>query len=122
MKRVIDQMIQENVKKQISVKPDREKRKAKSYASDMQVVISKKKEEKRISVRTSTRKEKETFGLSPGTKIPAYLSGTLFSFNVVAPVSVVVAKDIENLSGKVVVPKGTLLLGQAGLLKSLGWA
>jgi len=119
LKRVIDQMIQENAKKQSSAKPERHQRKAKSYDTDMQVFIYKEKEEKASVEKTRSKKEKETFRLPPGTRIPAYLSGTLFSFNVVAPVTVVVAKGIENLSGKVVIPKGTKLLGKAGLLKSL---
>ncbi len=119
LKRVIDQMIQENEKKQVSTKPVREKRKAKIFASMMQVFSYEKKEQPEPSRKSSGRKEKETFGLPPGTKIPASLSGSLFSFNVVAPVSVEVTKDVQNLSGAVVVPKGTKMLGQAGLLKSV---
>lgn len=88
-----------------------------NYATEIAVFIFQEKE-KRDSRPRSERMETKKLGLPAGTKIPAYLSGTLFSFNVAAPVTAIVSKDIEKDS-VVVIPKDSQFLGEAGVLKSL---
>lgn len=64
-------------------------------------------------------KEKEQpLGLPAGTKVPAFLEDRIFSFNVAAPVIAIIAKDFK-WNGRTVIPKGSKLLGEANVLKSL---
>ncbi|MBI4972091.1 MAG: hypothetical protein HZC17_09740 [Candidatus Omnitrophica bacterium] len=95
-------------------------RRSRNYGSEIAAYVyeeKQKKEEPDENVQEKKEKQKG-LGLPSGTKIPAYTSGAIFSFNVEAPVSVVVSKDI--LKGEeVVVPKNSKFLGTASVLKSL---
>ncbi len=93
------------------------KQEKRSYGTEIAVFIFKEKEIRNANA-LSKREEAKKLGLPAGTKIPAYLSGTIFSFNVEAPVTARVSKDIEK-DGRVVIPKDSELLGEAGILKSL---
>ena len=77
-----------------------------------------KKEPERESQTKTERSEKVKLGLASGTKIPALLGERVFSFNVNAPVVVVLSKDF-TAGDKVLVPKGSKFLGEANVLKSL---
>jgi len=93
------------------------KQEKRNYGTEIAVFIFKEKEIRNANA-LSKREEAKKLGLPAGTKIPAYLSGTIFSFNVEAPVTARVSKDIEK-DGRVVIPKDAELLGEAGILKSL---
>ena len=88
-----------------------------NYATDMAVFVFKEKEA-RTTPRSSSKVEKVKLGLPAGTKISALTSGSIFSYNIAAPVTVTVSQDIEK-NGKVVIPKDSQFLGEAGVLKSL---
>ncbi len=66
----------------------------------------------------SPRAEKLKLKIPSGTKIPAFLEGRVFSFNVEAPVLAVLAKDFL-VQEKIVIPKGSKFVGEANVLKSL---
>ncbi len=67
---------------------------------------------------SKTREEEIKLGVSSGTKIPAFLSDRVFSFNVAAPVTAILPKDFI-LKDKVVIPKNSRFLGEVNVLKSV---
>lgn len=88
-----------------------------NYATEIAVFLFKEKEQKE-SPRVLGGRVSGKLGLPSGTKIPAYTSGTIFSFNVAAPVTAIVSKEIEK-DGVVVIPKDSKFLGEVAILKSL---
>lgn len=92
-------------------------KKARNYGTDIAVFLFKEKLE-RANDRHDEKLEQGKLGFAAGTKIPAYVSGTLFSFNVEAPVIALVSKDIEK-DDAMVIPKDSKFLGKAGVLKSV---
>jgi type IV secretory pathway VirB10-like protein len=59
----------------------------------------------------------EDLGLPTGSKIKAHLANAIFSFNVTSPVVAVVDEDFIK-DEKIIIPKGTQFIGDAGILKS----
>ncbi len=88
-----------------------------NYATEIAVFLFKD-SEKGILPKNGQSRSTEKIGLSAGAKISGYLSGTLFSYNTAAPVTVVVSKNVEK-DGKVLIPEKSQFLGEAGVLKSL---
>lgn len=97
-----------------AVEPKKQRR---NYATEIAVFLFKDKE-KQTTKRPGQSNRNEKLGLPAGTKISGYLSGTLFSFNVAAPVTVVISKNVEK-NGKILIPEKSQFLGEAGVLKSL---
>lgn len=93
--------------------------KSRNYGAEIAAYVYEEKQKKETAQNVQEKKEKQKgLGLPSGTKIPAFTSGTIFSFNVEAPVSVVVSKDILK-GDEVVIPKNSKFLGTANVLKSL---
>lgn len=87
-----------------------------NYATEIAVFIHEEKEPK--AMQSTARGVSKKLGLPPGTRVKAFLSGTVFSFNVAAPVIAVVSEDVV-WKGEVAIPKESKFLGEAGVLKSL---
>ncbi len=92
--------------------------KERNYATDIAVFLyhDEQKEKKRVSLKEG--KESKKIGLPAGTKIPAMVKDSIFSFNVGAPVTAVVTNDFLKDSS-VLIPKESKFLGEAGVLRSL---
>lgn len=120
LKRIIENAETGKTEGRAKIKPPGAKGEKRNYATDMAVFVFERKEKNNErAVKPSPEREKaEKLGLPPGAKIPAHISGTLFSFNTEAPVTAVVSKDIEK-DGKIVIPKNSRFLGEADVLKSL---
>lgn len=80
-------------------------------------VFIRKEEEPKISRTEGGAKQDKNIGISTGTKIKAYLANAIFSFNVSSPVIAVADEDVKK-DGKIVIPKGTQFIGEAGIVKS----
>jgi len=88
-----------------------------NYATDIAVfVYQKEKLDSQSQVRDSQKNE--SLGLPSGTRIPATLSNRIFSFNIAAPVIVVLDRDFK-WKNQVLLPKGTKFLGEASVVKSI---
>lgn len=96
---------------------ERQKREKRNYATEIAVFLFKEKEAKE-SPRVSRRRVNPKLGLPAGTKIQAYTSGTIFSFNVASPATAIISKDMEK-DGVVIIPKDSKFLGEVAILKSL---
>lgn len=116
MERAIDVSANANpAKARVQAKADREKKKRK-YDSTIAVFVEAPRDERKAEpVREDSRDP--GLGISSGTKIPALLSSRVFSFNVEAPVTAVLAKDFK-VRDRVVIPKGAQFLGEVAVLKS----
>lgn len=79
-------------------------------------VLKPEKEEKKAPTKSTWTKEK--LGLPSGLKVPAMLTSRIFSFNVDVPVIAEMEKDFVY-DGKVMIPKNSRFLGEAGVVKSL---
>ena len=88
-----------------------------NYATDIAAFIYQEKEKRNVE-RSTFKQESKKLGLPAGTKIPVLTTGTIFSFNVAAPVTVTVTEDIKK-GGDLLIPKDSQFLGEAGILKSL---
>lgn len=97
--------------------PVRAEKRKRKYDTEIAVFVAKPEKGEQVP-RQRTDREKPVLGLSSGTKIPALLPNCVFSFNVEAPVIVVVAKDFI-VHDKVVIPKDSEFLGEAAVIKSL---
>lgn len=93
-------------------------RKTRNYNTDIDVFLFKEEEKRSQSAYGTHSTALQKLNIPSGTKIPAFVKDTIFSFNVAAPVSAVITKDFE-LDGKVIIPKDSKFLGEAGVLKSL---
>ena len=80
-------------------------------------VFIKKEEEPKTSRSEGDVKQGKEMGISTGTKIKAFLSNGIFSFNISSPVVAVTDEDVAK-DGKVIIPKGTQFIGEAGIVKS----
>lgn len=91
------------------------------YASPIAVYIRKEDETKENGTKflklEETSRQDHVFGISTGTKIKAVLANAIFSFNVSSPVIAFTDEDVIK-DGKVIIPKGTQFIGNAGILKS----
>lgn len=98
--------------------PARIQGKPRNYASEICVFHYAEKEKGRESLLPKERNNDLKLGLPAGTKIPALVKDTIFSFNVEAPVIALVTRDFLE-DGAVTIPKDSRFLGTAGILKSL---
>jgi len=62
-------------------------------------------------------KQYSEIGIPLGTKIKAFLSNAIFSFNIASPVVAITDEDVSK-DGKVIIPRGTQFIGEAGIVKS----
>ena len=81
-------------------------------------VFVEKPENPKMDSSSRSREEQPKLGIPAGTKIPALLSDRIFSFNVAAPVTAVIAKDF-SFNDKVVIPKNSRFLGEVNIVKSV---
>jgi type IV secretory pathway VirB10-like protein len=118
MERAIDAST--NGKKQpVQAREDSQLKKDKrKYNTAMAVLVPRPEKSAEIQSRSSLKREDFALGLPSGTKIPAFVSNRVFSFNIEAPVTAVVAKDV-TVKDQVVIPKNAQFLGQADVIKSV---
>ncbi len=117
MERAIDASFKSK-KQDVSVKPLKILSRTKRKLDSAMGVFLFKKEPERVIQTGIERPEKFKLGLASGTKIPALLGERVFSFNVDAPVVALVSRDFMT-GEKTVIPKGSKVLGEANVLKSL---
>src|SRR3989338_2032081 len=90
-----------------------------NYGTNIEVyVYQKEKEGSSLSRSRQPDEMQKPLGIPSGTKIPALLSNSVFSFNVAAPVLALVSKDF-NWQEQILIPKDSKFLGEASVLKSL---
>jgi len=93
-------------------------KKARNYSSNIEVFLYEADKKRQESELQSSGKVSLKLNIASGTKIPAVIKDTIFSFNVAAPVTAVVTDDFK-LDEQIVIPKDSKFLGEAGVLKSL---
>lgn len=84
------------------------------FKTAIAVFIKKEDDEKTVTVISPVN---EDLGIPTGSKIKAHLANAIFSFNVTSPVVAVVDEDFIK-DEKIIIPKGTQFIGDAGILKS----
>lgn len=101
-----------------SIPSARPVKKTRNYSSDIAVFLYEENKRKEETDSHSSSKLTLKLNIPSGTKIPAFIKDTIFSFNVAAPVTAVVTDDFK-IDGHIVIPKDSKFLGEAGVLKSL---
>ncbi len=105
----------------INVRSNERKRgtnETRKYDSEIAVFVEKPESPRKESPGEKRSDGKLKLGISAGTKIPAVLSDRVFSFNVAAPVTAVVAKEFL-VDDETTVPKSSRFLGEVNVLKSV---
>ncbi len=113
---LIKGQIAEEIQKS-EVKKPKEVAVAQSRKLGSPIAVYIKKDENRNSPREGGSRQNKELGITTGTKIKAHLANAIFSFNVSSPVVAVVDEDVMK-DTKVVIPKGTQFIGDAGIVKS----
>jgi len=114
---LIKGQIAEEMEKTDAKKPkEATSERGRKLGSPIAVFIKKDEEPRTARSEGGTNLDKE-MGISTGTKIKAFLSNAIFSFNIASPVVAVTDEDVSK-DGKVIIPKGTQFIGEAAIVKS----